>query len=259
MPLPKDLVGDLVITSVTVRDEAPAPVTMAQVSIQNKGAAPVTFPAGSVLARGDAAQAGGIAFAPMTTPVNYSIPAGESRTLSLVADVCATARTGTVTFRVDPDNKVSEANEGNNTLALGSVSSFAAGDLQLMGVSFVSTGPIIGDRQDYILPAGSPVTMRLMLKNVGTGYVLACPGVAIWRETASPVSSKYGLRSYSIPAAKLYPPSSSSIIIFDLPAAYGPGDLPPGTYPWTVTINPDGRIRELSAANNVATVMVTIR
>jgi hypothetical protein len=260
-PLPAGPVGDLVITAVTVQDvPIPTPSTTARVTVQNKGAAAVTFPAGSVLARGDAAQAGGIAFQPMTTPVDYEIATGQSTVLTLtVGDPCAAGKAGTVTFRADPDNKVRESDEGNNSSTVNGVGSFVTGDLQAAGVYLETTAPGGNDKDTGGVPAGYPAALSVTFRNVGTGPVLLCPGVALWRETASPVSSKYGLRTTKNEgtAVKVYPPGVT--MISKLAGAYATGDLPPGSYTWSVLVNPDGGMRETSSANNAATTTVKIR
>ncbi len=259
-PLPAGPVGDLVITAVSLRDvPIPTPVTTAEVTIQNKGAAPVTFPAGSVLARGDAGQAGGIAFPAMTTPADYVIAAGESKILTLSAgDPCAAGKSGTVTFRVDPDNKVRESDESNNSSTVYGAGSFAAGDLQAAGVSLETTAPAYGqDKLPGTAPAGYPANLAVTVRNAGTGPVLLCPGVVFWRESASPVAGKYGLRTVKYGSVKLMQPGA--VLVSTLATAYAAGDLPPASYTWSVLVNPDGALRETSSANNAATTVVKIR
>jgi hypothetical protein len=106
--LPRLPTDDLIIQSVNVKDVvAPAPATIALVTIKNQGSADIVFPAGSVLARGDAARPGGINFPALTTPTEFMIAAGASKQLTLsVGDVCAAGHPGSVTFRVDPANVI---------------------------------------------------------------------------------------------------------------------------------------------------------
>src|SRR5512140_3483144 len=57
------LTSDVVIQSVKVTDQqSPSPITLALMTVKNQGQADAVFPAGSVLARGDASQPGGLAF-----------------------------------------------------------------------------------------------------------------------------------------------------------------------------------------------------
>jgi hypothetical protein len=251
----------LVIQSVKVRDiELPAPATIALMSVKNLGPASTVFPAGSVIARGDATQRGGIAFSALTTPTEFTIAAGESRELTLsVGDVCAAGNPGAVNFRIDPANVVRETDDRNNAMLV-QVSSFASGDLTPAEVRMSNHG----EKSDSIsssLPAAEIVICRVG----GTGPILLCPGVTLWRETASPVSSKYGLREVKNMSGKpiIHNPRSyserQSYLESSIPGALQPGDLPPGTFTWSIMMNPDGKIREINSSNNAVTSQITVK
>ncbi len=250
--------GDLVITSVTVKDNVPSPVTVALVTIQNKGPAAVTFPAGSVLARGDAGSAGGVAFQALTTPTDFTIEAGASKSLTLSAgDVCAAGKPGTVVFKVDPDGKVRESNEANNSFSVSNVAPFAAGDLAAVSVGLKSTAPSYGTDKNAGIAAGYAANLEVMIRSNGNGPALICPGEVMFKETASPVSGKYGLRTakFGGPAKLLLPGTTT---IWSIPSAMAAGDLPPGSYSWAVQVNPEDRTPETSKGNNAASAQVVV-
>lgn len=250
---------DLVITSVSVKDlPIPSPSTTAEVVVQNKGSAPVTFPAGSVLVRTEAGQSGGITFQPMTAPGDYTIAPGEARSLTLtVGDPCSAGKAGKVTFLVDPDGKVRESNETNNAFVLSSVGSFTTGDLVALGMALTSKAPNMGtEKNPGSIPAGYAADLEVTVRNGGSGYALLCP-TPLFRETQSPVSGKYGLRS-AAGSSSAKAMQAGAVMVFKLSGAYAAGDLPPGSYPWAVLVNPDGRMPETSAANNAASGGVTV-
>ncbi len=256
--LPPAQVGDLVITSVTVKDNMPSPGTVALVTVQNKGPAPVTFPAGSVLVRGDAGGAGGVAFPALTTPADYTIDAGASKQLTLsVGDVCAAGKAGAVTFKVDPDGKVRESNEANNSFPVSNVAPYPTGDLAAVSVGLKSTAPSYGNAKDEGVSAAYPASLEVMIRSGGSGPALICPGEVMFKETASPVSGKYGLRTakFGGPAKLLLPGTTT---IWSIPSAMAAGDLPPGSYGWAVQVNPEDRTPESSKSNNTASAQVPI-
>lgn len=256
--LPSAPAGDLVITAVTVKDNMPSPGTVALVTIQNKGPAAVTFPAGSVLARGDAGGAGGVAFAALTTPADYTVDAGASKQLTLsVGDVCAAGKAGAVTFKVDPDGKVRESNEANNSFPVSNVAPYATGDLAAISAGLKSTAPSYGTDKDQGIAAGYAANLEVMIRSGGSGPALICPGEVMFKETASPVSGKYGLRTAKFGGpAKLLNPGTTTI--WSIPSAMAAGDLPPGSYSWAVQVNPEDRTPETSKSNNTASAQVPI-
>ena len=257
----QQLLPDLVITGVVVKDLTPVPATNALVTVENKGTAAATFPAGSTLVRAEAPQSGGTTFQPMTTPTDYTVGAGQARTFTLSLDPCKFGKPSKVSFSVDPDNKVRELNETNNMFVIASVAPFATGDLQVHGeaVKLHSTAPRYGiDKDPANVPAGYPASLEVTIFNAGSGPALLCAGAAFFRETQSPVSSKYGLRTVPVGVnSKLLLPGNT--IIVTLSNAYAAGDLPPGSYTWSVLVNPDGQMPEASAANNAASTVVKIQ
>jgi hypothetical protein len=258
--LPRLPTDDLIIQSVNVKDVvAPAPATIALVTIKNQGSADIVFPAGSVLARGDAARPGGINFPALTTPTEFMIAAGASKQLTLsVGDVCAAGHPGSVTFRVDPANVIREMDEGNNAMSV-QVSSFASGDLRPV-IMVMENGPSVGESEKRSIQSSYPATEIILYQNVGSGPILHCPGVTLWRETASPVSSKYGLRDVKNTSGKaiIVLPGMGGIES-KIPGALQPGDLPPGTFTWSILMNPDGKIRETIPSNNAITTQIIVK
>ena len=254
------LKSDVIIQSVKVTDQqSPSPITLALVTVKNQGQADAVFPAGSVLARGDASQAGGLAFQNLTTPAEFLIAAGSLKYLTLtVGDVCSAGKPGPVTFRIDPDNVVAESNETNNAQAL-QASSFSSGDLRPTGVGLVNP-PRAGQEYPWV-DARYPADEYLNYVNEGTGPVLWCPGQALWRETASPLSGKYGLRELKNTGTKieLLQPTGMGRYNSKIPGAFQPADLPPGTYNITAVMNPDGRMRESNTSNSTVTSPTTVK
>ncbi len=257
--LPPAGVGDLVITSVSVKDNpTPSPATVALVTIQNKGPAAVTFPAGSTLVRGDAASAGGVAFPALTTPGDYTLEAGASKQLTVsLGDVCAAGKAGAVSFKVDPDGKVRESNEANNSFSVSNVAPFGTGDLAALSVGLKSTAPSYGSDKNSGIDAGYAASLEVMIRSNGSGPALICPGEVMFKETTSPLSGKYGMRTakFGGPAKVLLPGSAT---IWSIPNAMAAGDLPAGGYNWGVQVNPDARTPESDRTNNAASAQVTI-
>jgi hypothetical protein len=258
---PQLAVGDLVITTVSVAGSfIPTPSIIAQVWVKNAGAVPVTVPTGSVLVRGDAAQPGGIAFAPLVATADFTLAPGQTKPLSLTLDPCAAGKAGAVNFRVDPDNRVRESDKSNNTFTVSSVTTFADADLVPTFVDLFTQGPTgsgsgpnkPGTPSAY--PANLVVSINL---SPASGRLVWCPGVALWRETQSPLSGKYGLRT-------LKNEGSTPIVLGPqaggaLQNAFAAGDLTPGQYTWKVLVNPDGKIRETNTGNNAITATITIK
>lgn len=258
----QQLLPDLVITGVVVRDLTSNPATNALVTVENKGTDAATFPAGSTLVRASA-QSGGVTFQPMTTPIDYTIDVGvgQAKTLTLSLDPCKSGKPSKVSFSVDPDNKVRELNETNNMFVIDSVAPYATGDLQALSIALRSNAPgnALGDAKvaTYV-PAGYPASMEVGIFSAGSGPALLCAGATLFRETQSPVSTKYGLRTFTVGAnSKLL--QSGTRVIEVMSNAYAVGDLPPGGYTWAVLVNPNGQMPEASAANNAASTVVTIK
>lgn len=257
-PLPLGPAADLVIDAVQITDSPiPSPVTTAHVTIVNKGQVDAVFPAGSVLVRGDGGGAGIISFKPMVTPVEYSIPAGGSKSMDLVVAEQCNAKPGAVIFKADPDGKVRESDEANNARVVQSAGAFGGGDLQATGVGLISNGPSYGEEKAPAIDGRYPAKLSVMVRNAGSAPVVICSGVTIFREIQSPLSAKYGLRELKAANSVLMPPAS--VMGFQLAGAYQPGDLPGGSYTWTVLVNPDNKANETTSSNNTATGQVGIK
>jgi hypothetical protein len=255
--LSQSAVGDLVITGAHISAFTTPPSLVAQLTVQNTGSVQVVMPTGSVLARGDAAQPGGIAFPPLVATANYAIAAGASRTISLPLDPCAAGKAGAVTFRVDPDNRVPETSESNNSFTLPAVNDFGDGDVVPTAVDLV-TQHVLGGQSAHPdgIPSAYPADLWVSVSiSPPDKWVLWCPGVALWRETESPLSGKYGLRELrNLGSAPIRIMVGTSI----LKNAFAPGDLTPGRYTWKVLLNPDGQIRETNTGNNAFTARVLV-
>ena len=248
--------SDLIIESVAIEDvPGPTPMTTARVTIRNQGAANAVFPAGSVLVQGDPGQSGGLTFLPLTTPVEYLVAPGGTKLVMLsVGDVCAAGNPGTVVFRVDPANVVRETSDANNAQPV-QASSFASGDLRATSVGFSNT-PSVDMRGRPGIIASRPADESLFSASNGPGFVLWCPNVVMWRETASPLAAKYGLREVKNTSGqpRVIRLGNAQWTGANFAGAIQVGDLPPGgPYTFSVRLNPDGKIRETNAGNNDAT------
>ena len=252
--------SDLIIESIAIEDVLSPPTTTARVTIRNQGAASAVFPAGSVLVQGDPGQSGGLAFLPLTTPVEYVVAPGATQLVMLsVGDVCAAGNPGTVVFRVDPANVVRETNDANNAKPV-QASSFASGDLRGASVGFSNTPPVDMRGRPGII-ASRPANELLFSSSNGPGFVLWCPEVVMWRETASPLAAKYGLREVKNTSGqpRVIRPGNLQWTGATIAGAIQVGDLPPGwPYTFSVRLNPDGKIRETSTSNNDATYGLTV-
>lgn len=258
-PLP-----DLRVSKVAIRlVDSPAPMVYADVTIENTGAASAVFPAQSRILYAYAQYQAGLMFTRMDTPVEYTIPRGESRTLILKADPCPPGPAGpaaprhTVVFEVDPTNKVAEVDESANTASV-EVDDYTQGDLT-GSAEFVAAGS--GGASDAKAAPNSVLAAQaadlvVTIKNAGTGSALICPQRILWMETQSPLQSKYRLRSVTTPTAVVIPPGQKTVS--KLANAYSPGDLPPGKYPWAIGVSPNNN-REKNQGNNGATLQLEIR
>lgn len=269
--------GDLVITGVTVWDnQNGVPRTVATVRFKNAGSAPISVPSSSVLFRGDPVRSGGVTFPPVGG-FGFTLAPGEEKSLPLDASVCAGAKAGAVTFRIDPENSVREANEGNNSFAVPSASSFGNADIQVAEAwmeaypaAWVNSGPGSGPMNPKnVVPLNEWANLVVSFRNQGTAPLLLCPNAVILAETQSPVSSKHGLRTFTVPRPDPWngaPWNTSAAVrvapgqtfTFSLPQALLAAELPLGTYTWAIKLNPSGQINETSSANNTATTSVKV-
>lgn len=83
----------------------------------------------------------------------------------------------------------------------------------------------------------------------------------MWRETASPLAAKYGLREVKNTSGqpRVIRPGNLQWTGATIAGAIQVGDLPPGgPYTFSVRLNPDGKIRETSTSNNDATYGLTV-
>ncbi len=267
---------DLVIDKVTVteNDAASGGVQVlfaeAWVTLRNAGKADAVFPGGSIVLK-SAPSSGGLRFGDDTASAGLTIQPGATATERVrILNPCQGWSSAPVTFTADPGGVVGEAQRGNNaTTITPSVSNSAAADLVVVGLSFVKPPK-----------SGEWSNLQVITKNAGTGPVLICPGTVVFKESTTPVSGKYGLRSYTFqaPAATSSASSSSTsggAVQWDAPITYPFVVIQPGSThsffienacrqgdmsapaPWTVTLNPNGTIREANRANNDGSFQLT--
>jgi hypothetical protein len=161
---------------------------------------------------------------------------------------------------------VPETKRGNNAAtATPTVSEISSPDLVVTAMSLKYNGGKNGGWD-----------LHVTVKNSGSTPALMCPGMTLIRETATPVSSKYGLQTLTFsqpsPAAPQPSPTTNqqnARLEWDLTPlmrnlviapgesysdfvlrACGHDDLQPGVYEWKVAVNPDGAIQEPNRANN---------
>jgi len=258
---PQAPAGDLVIVKVTLDQYTLG----AYLAITNAGTAPVSVPGGSIIARGDPVQAGGIAFSSIAVQDGLSLSPGAGYQAHLyTTGWCPAGKPGAVTFRVNPDNTLGETDKTNNSFTLPAAS--LIGDIQSPEVWLESqrfpldgiTG-LISPTQRNTLPRGFPADIVVSFHNPGPGYVVVCPGVALLRDVQSPLSAIYGLKTYNYPnvnfSSNAYPGGDIRV---KLKSAVGPVILSPGSYTWQFLLNPQGAIAESNAGNNTVTATVTV-
>ncbi len=268
---------DLVIDKVTVTENNASSggiqilFAEAWVTLRNAGKADAVFPTGSIVMKSVPAS-GGLRFTDDTARAGLTIKPGATATERVrILNPCLGWSSAPVTFTADPGNVVGEAQRGNNASTITpAVSNPAAADLVVVGLSFVKPPK-----------SGEWSNLQVNTKNAGTGPVLICPGTVVLKESATPVSGKYGLRSYTFqaPAASSSTASSSSsggAVQWDAPApAYPFIVIQPGSThsfyienacrqgdmsapaQWKVTLNPNGTIREGNRGNNDGTFQLT--
>jgi hypothetical protein len=259
--VPQAPAGDLVIVKVTLDQHELG----AYLNITNTGTAPVSVPAGSIVARGDPVQAGGVAFSSLKVQDGFSLfPNSGYQAHLYTTGWCPAGKPGAVTLRVNPDNTLAESDRTNNGFTLPAAS--LIGDIQGAEVWLESqrfppdgiTG-LIPPAQRNTLPRGFPADIVVSFHNPGPGYVVVCPGVALLRDVQSPLSGIYGLKTYNYPnvnfSSNAYPGGGSLI---KLKSAVGPVVLSPGSYTWQFLLNPQGAIAESNAGNNTVTATVTV-
>ncbi len=266
---------DLVIDKVTVTENNTASAGIqvlyaeAWVTLRNAGRADAVFPGGSIVLK-SAPSSGGLRFRDDTARAGLTLKPGATVTERVgILNPCQGWGSAPVSFSADPGNVVGEVQRGNNTASVSpAVSNPAASDLVVAGLSFVKP-PKSGEWSD----------LQVTVKNAGTGPVLVCPGTVVFKESASPVSAKYGLRSYTFQApagaTPAYSSSSGGAVQTDVATVYPFVVIQPGSTrafylanacrlgdmsspaQWKVTLNPSGTIREGNRGNNEGTAQLT--
>jgi hypothetical protein len=125
-------------------------------------------------------------------------------------------------------------------------------DLTVTRVYFTPAKPTIKDK----------VTINVEIKNIGSGPAYFSPGMTAWETTQAPTANaSMGIRTQSMgvqndevlggkietPQAIVLKPGESYVSSL---AVVNSGRLAPGEYPYSVKVNPDGRIEEADKTNN---------
>jgi hypothetical protein len=272
---------DLVIdrAQIAPRINQDALLADAFVTIRNAGSLDAVFHKGAVVVSGAAADAHGMRFANALAGEDFTLKQGETQTAVLrTVDACGGGfNASPVTFRADPQGLVPERQRGNNTSAVTpAVADPAAADLVVSSMR-LQWGT---DPRDNRSPA---FLLVVTVKNSGAGPALFCPGMTLVRQTATPVSAKYGLQNAfygqpttppAVPPLPTDPvPGDHRLEIDHMPPQYNvvilpgathdfnllackTGDLPPGIYEWKAKVNPDGAARESNLGNNEGTAQL---
>ena len=279
--LPTLAAPDLVIDRAQIAPHITPDALLADgfVTVRNAGSLAAAFHKGAVVVSGTATDRRGMHFANMRATQDFTLQPGETVTAVMrTLDACGAGFNGSpVTFLADPQGTVAEKQRGNNSSAVTpSVTDPAAADLVVsaMRIAFGT------DPRDHRSPA---YLLVVTVKNTGAGPALLCPGMTLVRQTATPVSAKYGLQSVvygqpttppSVPPLPTNPDPADHRLEFDhMPPQYNIvilpgatrdfsllackiGDLQPGIYEWKVRVNPDAAARESNLGNDEGTAQL---
>jgi hypothetical protein len=171
----------------------------------------------------------------------YNIPPGGERQGGVSISSFSACEPGvyTFTFKVDPDNRVSESNEGNNTavsVPLTVVPSQA--DLVISSMVLNPSTPTMN----------SAFNLVVTIKNQGTTPAMFPKGSTVL--DGAPYTSyayEYGALTISPGGTKTYTLGVTS------------EGRKRGTSTWTVTLDPGGRVYETNKGNNQGTISVTVQ
>ena len=259
-PLPQG--PDLKIISVTgIPSNAPAFETVVgtytitravlyrpTVTIRNVGTAEALIPGGTQILRGPGFFVNSLSdIDTVKNQYNFLIKPAETKTYTIWAMGSCPRPIGSTTpqiqLAVDPDNKVVESNELNNGLSINLVAPTISGtpDLVVTKVSFLPPQPT----------REQAVSLDIEMKNQGTGPALFCKNDRYWSSNGGP-----GPRGTGYSTHWLIMPGQ--IFKGGLQTFVTPLTLLPGTYPITVTVDPNNEAAESNESNNSMSATLTI-
>jgi hypothetical protein len=258
-PLQTKPMPDLVIVSVTgVPDEITGTegfdsIFFATVTVQNVGNADAWFAPGSWIIGGPS-QYTNISASKITnqqTTYNTAIKPGETRTETLAGKIkCFRSDPLEVEFQVDPQNKVAESNERNNSWKKLVANRAVPGrdqkpDLVVESVTFKPLNPTRYDR----------VFVDVQMRNLGPGPAIFCEQDRIWMsivEQPDRPSSRAGGGGAGDRVVKAGEQFFGGVYIVE------PNTLQKGCYRVRVTVDDKNVIPEISEGNNTKTAYLAI-
>jgi len=237
--------AELLIEQVNmVPGQGPIDPWRANVTIRNLGPGDAFFPGNAHIVTGEPA----FSFYRTVGPV--WVMAGETKTYQVDGPGCGQDGPTQLTFMVDPQNHVQESNEGNNTkTATANFPSYSGSDLIVTKVQFNPAQPRIGDR----------VLISVEMKNQGTSPAIFCNTATEWMSTGPTIQTGSTTRTLGGGGAAVQPrivqpgqTFNGGLYVIE------PGQLAPGSYPFSVTVDPGNKVHESNEANNTMVGTVTI-
>ena len=237
--------AELFIESVSAAPGAtPIDKWRADVTIRNQGPGDAFFPGNAHIVTGEPT------FTFYRTVGPMWVMAGERKTFPVEGLGCGQQGAAQTTFMVDPQNHVQETNEGNNTkTATVNFPSYSGADLVVTQVHFSPAQPRTADQ----------IRIGVELKNQGASLAIFCNGATEWMSTGPTIQTASGMRTLGGGGAAIQPrilqpgqTFSGGVTVVQ------PGQLPPGSYSFSVTVDPGNRVQESNEANNTMVGTVTI-
>ena len=227
----------------------------AVVTIRNAGAADAILPGNALQVKAE----GGPVFVAAPFGVDVTLAPGAQREVHLSGPTpCAAVASTTTTFRVDPDNRVAETNETNNSTSVAvPLPDYSAADLVV---------------DSAYLVAGSRI-LRVWVKNAGSVGALLCPQGNnnwpidnLWWMTQGPAAVGLPAPAALMTAAAMGPahnwkfptllrPGEIAWTTLDLPTAQ---QLPAGQYGFRIEVNRSHKFPEQNTGNNARTLTLTL-
>ncbi len=255
--LPPQNGPDLVITNVTGVPEAitsldpngECPYFFASITVQNIGNQDAWFPSNTWIIGGESQYTNISAPGQITnsrTTVRKAIKAGESWMATLAGKVkCLRTNPVTISFMVDPENRVAETVETNNVWSK-SVPNLAVPGLGQQPDLIIQRVWFTPEHPDYY----SDVLVHLEIKNVGAGPAVFCGSDIIWM---SQIEGKSGGGGGAGPQVIL----PNEVRAGGITVA-GAGILTNGCYRVFVQVDPRNSIAESNENNNSRTAYLSI-
>ncbi|MCX7024756.1 MAG: InlB B-repeat-containing protein, partial [Spirochaetes bacterium] len=229
---------DLVVESIVVNPISPmekGDITIL-VSVRNVGPVPAVFPKKAVMLNG------GDYGRYVSAQQDDSIAAGQSRTFSF-AKAAVAAGIHTITFTVNPEGKLAEANMSNNQRSISvkvRADTTPRPDFVVTGVTFTPANPTTSDR----------VMINVAMKNQGAAAGTIPAGALTWSEKVTGKPGSGGSSDGQV----IQPGGTFSGGVFMVE----PGDWAAGTYQVVATVDPQDRCLESNESNNSLTVNLAI-